>query len=1309
MRDDGVVAVMSSWRAQKVGGGWGLLCLAATLIVSTCCLAAAPNSALAAPKTVVNTVGAAGVGSTGGLFSTPAGVAVNRSGNGGVPAGTFYVADRNNRRIQRFGPTGEFVGAWGFDVALPAAAPVSSAGFEICSVASECKAAVAGNGTTTGTGAGQFAGTTTGGLQGIAVDQATGNVFAADQTTRRVSVFTAKGVFEGGFGWGAVDGSAALQFCTTVTGCNAPAAAGAAAGQLGGAIGGLAVDSAGNLYVADKTNRRVDVYTPTLGGKAKVVIGVSFARAFGWGVDTNTPAFEVCTTASTCNAGATTAPGNNPGQFGTGTTTSPSDIAIDSADNVYVLDPDNKRVQLFSSLPAVLNASFGAGPLSTAFGTGNLYSLAMDPAVGHLYISGSDSSSSNKVRIAELDSAGASVDTHGADLTVTTGSGLAVAPESLGGNIYLSTASTGTLQGVGVLNEAPLMKPVLTHAGTTATFEGEVVSNGIAVEYHFEYSTDGASWTRASAADVAVPAAGGKVAVSQDVTGLSGSQVYKVRLVQNRSAGGKATSNKVEFTTDSAAPEISGMSASQVTTTEAILNGQVNPQNEVAEYHFEIGTEDCSLSACASVPIEEASLPSGNAAVPVSQIITGLQPATKYHFRLVATNATGATEGPDATFTTYEGDAQLPDARAYEMVSPPSKRGLDIHYNGSVQASTDGKAVAFASLGSFADGPSALLLNVYRAERTESGWLTRSISPPFESQTQEFPAGAPINGFSSDLSQALFLAHPAPPLLSGALPGALYVYRHATAPGAPFENLVPDATGPENVAAGVGAFNASMSAVGLNSTQELTEDAPAGGQAKAYVWSAEDEALHYIGVLPDGTPTSLSGIGINNAGEGERYAVSSDGSRAFFVGRAGNEGNEESIYVRTNLTRPQSPVDGESNCTVPADACTVEASESKRTVKTESKAASFSGAAADGSKVFFLTTEQLLDADEDTSADIYVYEPDTDSLRRISRDEDASDGLGAGVAVMLGLSDDGKFAYFSAGGRLIPGQPNVPGERSFYVWHDDGSPDGALRYVATLGSEDSQVSSTIVGVRRQLVQVSPNGRYLLFTSKGKRGDYENAGHAELYRYDAQTQQTTCVSCDASEEAATGDAAMYNVGAQAISGINTATFVSHNVLDNGRVFFESDDDLTAADNNGQLDVYKWEDGKVSLVSRGTGTEDSHFADATPSGDDVFFLTRDRLVGWDVDNNLDLYDARVNGGLPEPPPPPQNCLGDACQPPPVALDDPTPASASFSGPGNVREARHHRCAKGKRVVKVKGKSRCVDKRRRGRANNNRRAGR
>ena len=90
-------------------------------------------------------------------------------------------------------------------------------------------------------------------------------------------------------------------------------------GQFNGPEG-VAVDSSGNVYVADSFSNRVEKFTST---------GVYITQ---WGCSTPNPSPPAC------NAGS----GN--GQFN-----NPPDVAVDASGNVYVTDYFNNRVQKFTS------------------------------------------------------------------------------------------------------------------------------------------------------------------------------------------------------------------------------------------------------------------------------------------------------------------------------------------------------------------------------------------------------------------------------------------------------------------------------------------------------------------------------------------------------------------------------------------------------------------------------------------------------------------------------------------------------------------------------------------------------------------------------------------------------------------------------------------------------------------------------------------------------------------------------------------------------------------------------------------------
>ena len=89
--------------------------------------------------------------------------------------------------------------------------------------------------------------------------------------------------------------------------------------------------------------------------------------------------------------------------------------------------------------------------------------------------------------------------------------------------------------------------------------------------------------------------------------------------------------------------------ASGLTVGSATLNGTVNPAGSETSYHFEYGT---TTAYGTSVPVPAAAVGSDSTVHSVSQAISGLSPGTTYHYRIVATNDNGTTDGADMTFTT---------------------------------------------------------------------------------------------------------------------------------------------------------------------------------------------------------------------------------------------------------------------------------------------------------------------------------------------------------------------------------------------------------------------------------------------------------------------------------------------------------------------------------------------------------------------------------------------------------------------------------------------------------------------------------
>ncbi len=255
-------------------------------------------------------------------------------------------------------------------------------------------------------------------------------------------------------------------------------------------------------------------------------------------------------------------------------------------------------------------------------------------------------------------------------------------------------------------------------------------------------------------------------------------------------------------------------------------------------------------------------------------------------------------------------------------------------------------------------------------------------------------------------------------------------------------------------------------------------------------------------------------------------------------------------------------------------------------------------------------------------------------------------------------------------------------------------------------------------------RVSPDGRYVTFMSSRSLTGYDNRDAVsgrpdeEVYLYDATTERLTCASCNPTGSRPSGRAERdFGGTAEDIAGVlGTSTYgedwiaanlppsdmLDYNgvslyqpraLSDGGRVFFNSSDALVPQDVNGQEDVYEFEpagmgscssssvtfsvksDGCVSLISSGSSPEESGFMDASTTGSDVFFLTSSRLTSQDYDTSYDIYDAHECTSavpcvaLPVSPPPCSS--GDSCKaaPSPQPPIFGSPASATFTGSGNV----------------------------------------
>lgn len=566
-------------------------------------------------------------------------------------------------------------------------------------------------------------------------------------------------------------------------------------------------------------------------------------------------------------------------------------------------------------------------------------------------------------------------------------------------------------------------------------------------------------------------------------------------------------------------------------------------------------------------------------------------------------------------------------ARHYEQVSPDDKGQGDIVGDGlTTVASRAGDAVAFASRTPFGDtvGSGAAGQSQFVARRSETAWATRAITPtPRPDALQTFFAATLVQIYSDDLRTAIVWAYDLPGV-TGDSPLNNNIYAEDTAtrelrPITVSQVDQPTAFDFLNITTwGISADAQHASFV--TATQFLPNAAP--GVRNVYQW--DDGVLSVAGILPDGT-VPPDGSDLNPPDY--RQAMSSDGTRLVFTVPSSDYGPSQ-LFMRVGGSR------------------TIWLSQPEREEERENEAspsgAALQGVTPDGHTVLFTTDAALLDGDDNGATDLYRYVDSPDpagpgNLTMISQDGD----LDAGVVV--GISDDGERVYYQTMGDRLS------------IW-DHGTTELISDAVPIRGNTTDRIG--VMDSRPGFGRVTPDGMYLAFALNSPNqqdllGNPTN-GHREMYLYSHDDRRLICVSCPSGP--ATANIIMQpSVTAGSPQPIN-AGFRPRFLSDRGQVFFSTVEALVAQDRNGVADAYEYDPAirSVRLLSTGKGSDPANFADASASGNDVFLLTRQRLVSTDRDDLVDLYDARDGSSLPAPPEETApDCQGEACQPPPSAL--------------------------------------------------------
>jgi hypothetical protein len=1236
-----------------------------------------------------------------------------------------------------------------------------------------------------GTGDGQMellARTPVRGGSSVAVNSSTHDVYVADTGNHRVDEFSASGVFIRAWGWGVADGTTeALQTCTS--GCHA-GVAGAGAGQLNEpsfiAVDNSGGPSQGDVYIADNTSSGVPFvvkfsatggYLSSNDGSGAVfpLPGPFYREIGGIAVDTagdlwvlsEEPRLRTGVMFEFAQDGGFITDWRVAEHFTFG-------IAVDSQDNLYF--PSFVGPGKYTSSGNLIGA--------VRIHRGSLSGIAVNPTTNDLYVdedafgviahyaSSCEPSNAECTPVEEFGSGG----------ELNNAGSLAV--DQATDTVYASDVGDGRIAVFGRTPDVTTGAPA-SRTATAAVISGTVNPDNTPVSgCHFDYVADaeyapGESNPYAAGATVPcdiTPSGAGPVTVHAEMTGLTPGTVYHFRLQATNAYG---TSLGADETVPGTPPAVSSTSAADVTSAEAVLQASINPDGGDTTYHFEYGP---TTGYGTSAPVPDGDVGSGAGDVAVSRHIQGLLAGSVYHYRVVAHNMLGTTVGPDRTIATQPNGggiadacpnaavralqhaAALLDCRAYEQVSPADKDGNPALGSRSGearwQASSDGSAVAYTSTGVFGDAQTGgAVVFPYLSSRAGGGWSTHSLLPPQASGS--FLPFIPMPAYARDLSKAI--------LANGSGGGTEYGQdQPVLVPGEPANNpnlflrdnitdsyqlidlTPPGVTPAPAVLNEFGSSSPDLSHVVFAESAQLTPDSPPAGQwPHLYEWSAG--AVRLVGILPDGTPVPSSLRAEVSSTEADQpssstvldnHAVSDDGSRIFF----GVGGSTPALYLRQNATS-----------TVQVDASHGPG---------PGGGGEFTVASSDGSLAYF-TDDAAQGLTNDTvpgsGTNLYRYDANSGTLT------DVTAVAGVEVQGVMGASEDGSNVYFVTNGVLAPGASpgdcqgafSAPGLTcNLYLFHN-----GVTSFIAAVNSDDR--GDWYQGRLNGTSVVSSDGRLLTFDSLNSLTGYDNLAAngvrcdprgepqprcAEVYLYDATTGKLSCASCNPSSGAPVGPSLL---GSPPLvkPGDQMPNYLPRYLSDSGRVFFNSLDALIPQDVNGQWDVYEYDPagigscqrvgGCVSLVSSGMSPDPSVFRDASVTGEDVFFTTSERLVTQDGDQSIDLYDARIGGGLDsqnEAPAP--GCTGEACKAPASGQPaEQAPGSSGFSGPGNPAPAptvavrgrsltRAQKLARALRVCRSKPRHKrasCVAqaKRRYGvsarrangarRANNDRRAGR
>jgi hypothetical protein len=620
--------------------------------------------------------------------------------------------------------------------------------------------------------------------------------------------------------------------------------------------------------------------------------------------------------------------------------------------------------------------------------------------------------------------------------------------------------------------------------------------------------------------------------------------------------------------------------------------------------------------------------------------------------------------------------AYLPDCRAYELVSPGYKEGFPVFAAGISGAGSQ-LQLRMESLGSFSNPENTGSIGLsYLAVRTDSGWNSSPLDVPFST----FPIYL-VQGMSSDFQNSLWFA---------SVPGQTSRDVYLGQPDNLMTRMGPGA--PHGIRESglifVGASDnlqhvllRDISPRGGEEDRLWPGDTTVGGRKRSlYEYEGfNNSEPRLVGVSNEGVPASIAAsklisncgttLGSSPSPGGDAYdAVSADGTNVFFTAvECGGAPFVNEVYVRRDGGKP----DAETVAISEPSKKDCRTCETFEDVPENRSAAVFQGASRDGSKVFFLSEQKLLPGAENDNLYMYNFHPEEEGRKadeKVSLVAPMMTPSGGKPGGMARVSEDGSHVYFVSEGVLAganrEGKSPEQGAPNMYVFVSGcledkvpcATPIKHLAFIAKLTREDSDEEDWRSDDVRP-VQTTPTGSFIIFKSvdelTGTQGGRE-AG--QIFEYDAETEVLQRISRGENGYNQDGNSQVYSatIPVQAYEGSTPEGHFNQLAIseDGSRVFFSSADALTPQALNGICiymhegvcasyanNIYEYHDGQISLISDGRDVASvnqsavAELLETDSSGRDVLFTTGDRLVPQDTDTQVDIYDAREDGGFPQ----------------------------------------------------------------------------